>query len=371
MRVLMVGPDLNLQGGVSQVIRLTLKYPPPDVDYVHSSTVSQSNASAHLPRTHPRYYVRAVSNLAFLARALKHISVQAREADLAHIHIAVRGSTFRKYLVSRLLLRRGKPFIFHNHGGHYDQFFHRLPPQIQRLVREMFRAAQGTIVITQQWVEIQTRIVDRPRYPIWLVYNPIELPPTLLTNATDPTLKLLFLGRLGDHKGSDRVLRAVAQLPPSLRARVRVFMAGDGAVEEMCELTQQMEIDHLTEIRDWITGTVKLRWMQETNAFILPSRSEGLPMSLLEAMAWGKALIVSPVGGIPEFVDEGQEGFLVPPDDVEAISSAIRCLAESPELRARMGQAARARVEPLDIQRYRIRLGEVYREALEQTPTTR
>lgn len=139
----------------------------------------------------------------------------------------------------------------------------------------------------------------------------------------------------------------------------------------MRQLACELGLETLVEIRDWIGGEDKRRWLRETNAFILPSRAEGLPMSLLEAMAWGKALIVSPVGGIPEFVDEGQEGFLVPPDDIEAISSAIRCLAESPGLRARMGQAARARVEPLDIQRYRLRLGEVYREALEQTPTSR
>lgn len=367
MRILMVGPDLNLQGGVSHVIRLALQYPPSEVSYTHIPTVSQANASAHLPRTHPSYYMRAFRNLAFWGRALKYVRAHAKETDLAHIHIAVSGSTLRKYFVSRVLLRQGKPFIFHNHGGHYDQFFYQLSPHLQRVVREMFRSAQGTIVITQQWVEIQRRITDLPQYSVWCVYNPIELPPESPSDPTDSVLRLLFLGRLGEHKGSDRVLRAIALLPPNLRSRVRLYMAGDGAVEETRELARQLGIEHLTEIRGWITGDVKQRWLQETNAFILPSRSEGLPMSLLESMAWGKALIVSPVGGIPELVREGCEGFLVPSDAIESICAAVARLVESPTLRARMGQAARARVELLDVHQQRARLGEIYKQALSLT----
>ena len=63
-------------------------------------------------------------------------------------------------------------------------------------------------------------------------------------------------------------------------------------------------------------------------------------------------------------VKDGVEGFLVPPDDIDAIADAIRKLAENPDLRVQMGMAARRRVEPLDIQHYRVRLGEIYREAL-------
>jgi glycosyltransferase involved in cell wall biosynthesis len=182
--------------------------------------------------------------------------------------------------------------------------------------------------------------------------------------SAECTAKLLFLGRIGEHKGADRILRAIAKLPDAVRGRVRLCMAGDGAVDEACALAEQLGLASQVEIRGWIAGAEKEAWMRQTNVFILPSRNEGLPMAMLEAMAWGKALIVSPVGGIPEFVTDGVEGFLVPPDDIDAIADAIRKLAENPELRMQMGMAARKRVEPLDIQNYRIRLGEIYREAL-------
>ena len=87
-------------------------------------------------------------------------------------------------------------------------------------------------------------------------------------------------------------------------------------------------------------------------------------MAMLEAMAYGQAVIASPVGGIPEWVDDGQEGFLVPPDDIAAISAAIQRLAESTALRRQMGQRARQRVKPLSVENYRQQLYHIYEQVL-------
>ncbi|MCS6923441.1 MAG: glycosyltransferase, partial [Fimbriimonadales bacterium] len=159
----------------------------------------------------------------------------------------------------------------------------------------------------------------------------------------------------------------VARLPQPLRERVRLYMAGDGEVDAVRRLTAELGLQTQVDIRDWIEGEDKERWLQETNAFILPSRAEGLPMAMLEAMAYGKALIVSPVGGIPEFVTDGQEGILVPPDDIEAISRAIARLAENPDLRRQMGLAARKRVEPLSVVNYMSQIVEIYRQVILST----
>lgn len=373
MRILVVGPGLDVQGGVSHVIRLMLEYPPPDAHMELVPTLTQQHAVSHLSRTSPAYWQGAWRNWQFFVRALSEIERRAREVDLAHIHVSVAGSTLRKMLVAKRLARRNTPFLLHNHGADYHLFYARLPHPLKQQVIQMFLSALGTIVLSEWWSDFHRRLLQCPSYPLWVMPNPIEIPVEAHSTVVDnsPLLKLLYLGRMDERKGSARVLRALAALPSEIRRQVQLRMAGDGEVSAMRQLACELGLETLVEIRDWIGGEDKRRWLRETNAFILPSRAEGLPMSLLEAMAWGKALIVSPVGGIPEFVDEGQEGFLVPPDDIEAISSAIRCLAESPGLRARMGQAARARVEPLDIQRYRLRLGEVYREALEQTPTSR
>ena len=79
--------------------------------------------------------------------------------------------------------------------------------------------------------------------------------------------------------------------------------------------------------------------------FVMPSRSEGLPMALLEAMAYGMAVVATRVGGIPEVVDDGVDGLLVPTEDPAAIATALRGLAADPSLRERLA-AARAAAPP-------------------------
>jgi glycosyltransferase involved in cell wall biosynthesis len=76
---------------------------------------------------------------------------------------------------------------------------------------------------------------------------------------------------------------------------------------------------------------------------VLSTGSEGLPLAILEAMATGLPVVASAVGGVPELIVEGETGFLVPPGDAEALGTALRTLVADPELRLRMGRAARAR----------------------------
>jgi glycosyltransferase involved in cell wall biosynthesis len=229
----------------------------------------------------------------------------------------------------------------------------------------MFLRAQGTIVLSEQWCQFHREIIPRKDYPLWVMPNPVVLPDTV-EFPSDKELRLLFLGLMGERKGPDRILIALSKLPEAVRRRVRLYMAGNGDTEKMRQLALELGLQSQVEIRNWIEGAEKQRWLRLVNAFILPSRDEGLPMAMLETMAYGKALIVSPVGGIPEFVTDGQEGILVPPDDIDAISEAIRRLAESPDLRMQMGMAARARVEPLSMEHYRQRLGTIYTTTLQR-----
>ena len=85
--------------------------------------------------------------------------------------------------------------------------------------------------------------------------------------------------------------------------------------------------------------------LQELDIFVLPSLSEGLPLSVLEAMAAGKPVVATDVGGIREAVIDEHTGFLVPAEDPQALSEKILCLLRDRELASRFGEAGRKRVE--------------------------
>ncbi|MCS6923211.1 MAG: glycosyltransferase family 4 protein, partial [Fimbriimonadales bacterium] len=310
----------------------------------------------------------AVQALTYFIRCLSDLKRRLPELqpDLAHVHFSSQGSTFRKYFVSRLLYKKNVPYILHAHGGGYHVFYQRVPAFIRHRIDWMLRSSRGLIALSEQWRSFYLTLLGNHPRPIWVMPNPVELPERWQLNS-DETLRLLFLGRMDEYKGTERILKAIACLPQPLREQVRLYMAGDGEVDEMRRLAIELGLDAQVDIRDWIEGEDKERWLQETNAFILPSLAEGLPMAMLEAMAYGKALIVSPVGGIPEFVTDGQEGFLVPPENVEAISRAIAKLAENPALRQQMGLAARKRVEPLSVVNYMSQIVEIYRQVILST----
>lgn len=110
--------------------------------------------------------------------------------------------------------------------------------------------------------------------------------------------------------------------------KLRAFAAERGMTERLLLLGQRDDIPDLLAASD---------------IFALPSLWEGLPLSMLEAMFAERPIVASRVAGVPEAVDSGVEGLLVPPGDVGALAEALGALLQDPELRARLGAAARAR----------------------------
>ncbi len=151
------------------------------------------------------------------------------------------------------------------------------------------------------------------------------------------------VGRLTPVKGMAYLLQA-AKILLRQGANVKVLVVGDGNIRQ----------DLMTQTHDLgITlNVVFLGHREDTDAlllaldiFVLPSLSEGIPMALLEAMAACRAVVASRVGGIPEIVDDGIEGFLVEPMDVDSLAERCRLLIESPDVAKKMGEQGRKRVE--------------------------
>jgi glycosyltransferase involved in cell wall biosynthesis len=104
------------------------------------------------------------------------------------------------------------------------------------------------------------------------------------------------------------------------------------------------------------------------DVFTLPSLSEGLPLSLLEAMAAGIPTVVTKVGGMPEVVHDGRTGFIVPPSDPDALASKILFLLENPAIAAKMGAAGRSHVrERFSLDKMMAEYRDLYRKALAST----
>ncbi len=143
------------------------------------------------------------------------------------------------------------------------------------------------------------------------------------------TLHAVCVARLHRQKGIDVLIEALALLDPTARARFHVTVLGDGPDRAaLAELAVTRGVEDVIKFAGWcddprsVTGAFDL--------FVLPSRSEGQPFALLEAMADGVPAIACAAGGIPEALDHGRVGTLVPVEDARALSDALAACIEDP-----------------------------------------
>jgi glycosyltransferase involved in cell wall biosynthesis len=111
----------------------------------------------------------------------------------------------------------------------------------------------------------------------------------------------------------------------------------------------------------WLDTRRRDQLLAASDVFVLPSHIEGMPMAMLEAMASGLPVIVTPVGGIPEVVTDGVEGDLVAPGDVPQLALALSGMISDPARRSELGQRARSRATQFDVGAYATSLLGLYR----------
>lgn len=164
------------------------------------------------------------------------------------------------------------------------------------------------------------------------------------SNSINKVPKLLFLGRLDAIKGVNFLLDAIRKLIDDGKP-VQAIICGSGpdrgTLEEQCE---RLDISGHVDFRGLVTGEKKLSALFESDVFVLPSLREGLPNAMLEAMASGLPVVATEIDGVPAVIHPGENGFLVPPQDVVGLANAIKKVISDPELARKMGQTNRAAI---------------------------
>jgi glycosyltransferase involved in cell wall biosynthesis len=181
--------------------------------------------------------------------------------------------------------------------------------------------------------------------------------------GSDPSGPAVFVGRLVADKGLATLLRA-ARAVAAARPTFRLAIAGDGpCAADLRALAADLGlagvVDFLGAVRD-VPGL-----LARGSLFVLPSLTEGMPLTVLEAMARGLPVVATSVGGTPEAVADGETGLLVPPGDAAALAGAVLRLHADPERARQMGLAGRRRAEArFDVRRMVSAYEALYRDAL-------
>ena len=263
-----------------------------------------------------------------------------RRPAIVHAHAASHASFTRKSLLLWLARCAGCQTIFHLHGGGFRQFATlESGVLMRRWIRHTLERSSLVIALTEGWAGFVRSFAPRAR--VTVVPNAVPLAPASV-HLAEPG-RVLFLGRLESGKGVHELLDAVALLAPRF-PNLRLVLAGEGDLAAWRRAADARGIGARVELTGWLVAGARAEQLARAGVFCLPSHAEGLPMALLEAMAAGKAVVASGVGGIPEAVRDGAEGLLVAPRDGAALAAALGRVLDDAVLRARLGAGARARV---------------------------
>ena len=297
------------------------------------------------------------------------------------------------------LFKKYRPTIVHTHLGGIVYAFvltmkYRTPVRVHTLhsvaAHEMgmgpsrrvrllaFRFRVGSFVPVAIAEEVARTFEALYNYP-----NPILIPNGVSIDAFSPdrevrqrvrrelqvepqTLVFVHVGRFAAVKNHEMLVAAFAQLVGQQPLPTELWLVGDGELREAVQ-HQVRALGIESRVRFLGVRSDIPDLLRAADVFVFPSRWEGNPLSVMEAMAAGLPVIATAVGGVPELVEEGASGILVPNEDLHGLVAAMQRMAQDPNLRRQMGQAARQRaVERFDI-RQTVRAYEaLYEEILQK-----
>ena len=329
INVLMCCSDLSYKGGMVSVVKGYLGYKgwPDDINITFVPTHREAGKAGLLV-----YFARAVARIVWLCARGK--------VDVAHLHVAERGSFMRKGFLVRLLYRFGIPVALHHHGAEFEDYYEKSSPEARRRIDSVLAEADVNLVLSRRLVPMI--LSKAPEARVEVLYNAVGVPET--NPYSTSSRGVLFLGRLGERKGTYVLLDAIRRLDPELPPDITFALCGDGETDLVAEKVGEMGLGHRISHIGWTDGPEKERFMAGAMMNVLPSFNEGLPMTILETMARGIPNISTPVASIPEVIHEGETGLLVPPGDAEALAEAIRRLATDPGLRQKISRESHALV---------------------------
>lgn len=303
--VLYIGPDhRNHRGGIGAVLE------------VYSKNI------------HPFKFIPTYETKTFLRQFVVYLSaiwklfallITDKEIRILHVHHASRGSFLRKSILILIGRLFRKQIILHIHGGGFHNYF-RNSRLLKPYIRYILEHADAVICLSENWKKYYSETFKLRRLVI--INNVIE-DASISQVDRNGIVKLLFLGHITEKKGVYDLLNVLGTNLDTFGQKVTFTIGGIGDEDKLNQAIGQYKFNGDVKFAGWVSGSKKAELLNECDVYVLPSYNEGLPISILEAMSYGKPIIATNVGGIPEIVKPGFNGWLFEPGDRQALGKII------------------------------------------------
>lgn len=289
----------------------------------------------------------------FIAACLLH------KTDLVYVHVGSNASLYRESAFIVLGRIFGKQTITHFHAGDLNDYYSRRTAIGRHFIFFALGLSHRVIAVSHESAR-QLRHLN-PALTVTVIPNTIDTSAfsNLVRGLQPPdyeTVRLLFVGAIGKLKGERDLIKALALLKEDI-ADLKVSILGFGA-ENLQPIFEKHGVADMIEHLGAVPLDARIVFYERADIFVLPTFAEAMPISVIEAMAAGLPIVSTPVGGIPELIDDANEGFLVQCGDVKVLAKKIAFLANNRTARIAMGQKARMRaLDQMDFAVYIDKLG--------------
>jgi glycosyltransferase involved in cell wall biosynthesis len=302
----------------------------------------------------------------FFACRLILILITNPAIKLLHIHTSAGIAFFEKSLFVTIGKLFGKKVILHVHGGKFRSFWDNATGRKKNLIRSLLNLNDALIVLGVTWKTFYEDEV-KCRCKVAVLVNAIKVHP-IAQSAKSDVVTFLYVGHLKREKGVLDLLEALLAMPESSRQSICLKLMGGGDTQQNEKIVRTAYAEaglSCVEFLGQLSGDEKWHQFNSANVFVLPSHSEDMPITIIEAMGLGLPVISTDVGGISTMVQDGVNGYLVKPHDVAGLAAKMQLLAEKPDLRLVMGQASKQKyADSYSFGEYEIRLESLYCDLL-------
>lgn len=322
-QVLFLGVSMKTKGGMTAVLVSYDKY----IENMHF--IPTWKLGNKLVKSW--YALQALVRTWFLLTFEKRIKI-------VHIHGAANASFDRCKLFIRLAKKRGKKVILHEHAADFVEYYQEA--EDKQGITDTLKMCDALIVLSQSWKEYFASIgMDKDKIH---VLNNIVSPPDIAKDkhTKDGKLHLMYMGEVSKRKGGFDLLKAIVDNKEYFADKLLLRMGGNEVDGDIKAYIRENGLESFVTYEGWIAGQKKIDCLNWEDVYILPSYNEGLPIAILEAMAYSHPVISTPVGGIPEVIKTGGNGILVKPGDSVAIAEAIKFYIENHDAISKQGDKA-------------------------------
>lgn len=322
LKVIVLSPPIDKSGGIGTLYRYARENFPPYVSVEFIDTRGYSN--------------NPWNSITKLLKALVLVTWRKLTGDVevVHLNLGRKGSAIRKLTLTAwctYILRL--PCVLQLHSSSFDSFADGLNPSLRKLLVHIMNRAEKILVLGNVWRDYLISIGCNPATVEVFVMGVPDLLPNRAANsvqssATDPHYYILFAGEMSERKGLPYLIEALS-MPGA--ENVRLIAAGAGDLSEWRSFSVKHGVSDRVVLLGLIDPVLIHRLMGLVDGMILPSRAEGLPVSVLEALSSGALAICTTAGSLSEFITDGKDSIVLkspqPADIADGLQRAVEAKA--------------------------------------------